>query len=170
MCRNALYMHDFYQGLRSKLAPGGIFVTQAGPGAVFNCTECFSVIHNTLRQSFGVVVSYTVDIPSFGQCGTCTCVHNFMRLYWREEGRGEEGRREEEKEKNRREERRRGENRRGGMVRPDSATALLLSAMDRLELGVHISLPRRRRAGTCDRSVGHWPHRVHAQQVAYAAE
>lgn len=62
----ALYTQEFYSFAITKLNPGGFLVTQSGPGAGFNCTECFSVIHQTLRKSFDYVLPYTADIPSFG--------------------------------------------------------------------------------------------------------
>jgi len=62
-----LYTNEFYTFLQTKLNDGGIFVTQSGPGAVYNAkAECFTVIHNTLRSAFDVVVPYAVDVPSFG--------------------------------------------------------------------------------------------------------
>uniref|UniRef100_A0A7S2SB40 thermospermine synthase n=1 Tax=Mucochytrium quahogii TaxID=96639 RepID=A0A7S2SB40_9STRA len=62
-----LYTSEFYNFLHSRLNPGGIFVTQSGPGAVYNAqNECFTVIHNTLQTAFDVVIPYSVDIPSFG--------------------------------------------------------------------------------------------------------
>ena len=62
-----LYTREFYEGLKHKLNPGGIFVTQSGPGAVYNAqSECFTVIHNTLAQAFQVVLPYAADVPSFG--------------------------------------------------------------------------------------------------------
>lgn len=62
----ALYTAEFYTFVVSKLNPGGILVTQSGPGSAYNATECFSVIHQTLRRSFDFVAPYTADIPSFG--------------------------------------------------------------------------------------------------------
>ena len=64
---NLLYTANFYKFLHSKLNPGGLFVTQSGPGSAFNADECFSVIHHTMEQCFDHVVSYTTDIPSFGK-------------------------------------------------------------------------------------------------------
>lgn len=61
-----LYTEEFYNFIHKCLQPGGCFVTQSGPGSVMNATECFSVIYQTLKQSFQQVVPYTSDIPSFG--------------------------------------------------------------------------------------------------------
>ena len=62
-----LYTSEFYKFLESRLNPGGIFVTQSGPGAVYNAKEeCFTVIHNTLQSALDVVIPYAVDVPSFG--------------------------------------------------------------------------------------------------------
>jgi predicted membrane-bound spermidine synthase len=66
ICSIALYTQDFYVFALTKLNPGGILVTQSGPGSVLNITECGACIHQTLRTAFKYVVPYTVDIPSFG--------------------------------------------------------------------------------------------------------
>ena len=62
----ALYTKEFYDYAITKLNPGGVLVTQSGPGSVLNSTECFAAIHKTLATSFKHVLPYTVDIPSFG--------------------------------------------------------------------------------------------------------
>lgn len=61
-----LYTQEFYRFAVSKLNPGGVLVTQSGPGSVLNATECFACIHQTLRSVFPCVLPYTSDIPSFG--------------------------------------------------------------------------------------------------------
>jgi spermidine synthase len=61
-----LYTEEFYRFALTKLNPGGIIVTQSGPGAIYNPKECFTAIHQTLKQAFSTVVPYTVNIPSFG--------------------------------------------------------------------------------------------------------
>lgn len=62
-----LYTKEFYTFLEQRLTNNGILVTQSGPGSVYNVkNECFTVIHNTLSNSFRTVTPYTVDIPSFG--------------------------------------------------------------------------------------------------------
>merc|ERR1712086_536722 len=62
----ALYEKEFYDFAITKLTPGGILVTQSGVGSILNTTECFTVIHQTLKRSFDNVVAYTADVPSFG--------------------------------------------------------------------------------------------------------
>mmetsp|Transcript_25027 Transcript_25027/g.39578 ORF Transcript_25027/g.39578 Transcript_25027/m.39578 type:complete len:355 (-) Transcript_25027:1269-2333(-) len=61
-----LYTEEFYEYAQTKLNPGGVLVTQSGPGSITCYHECFTAIHNTLRQKFAHVAPYTVDIPSFG--------------------------------------------------------------------------------------------------------
>ena len=64
-----LYTEEFYRFCveSGRLAPGGMLVTQSGPGAIFNVKEeCFTVIHRTLAQAFNCVLPYSVDVPSFG--------------------------------------------------------------------------------------------------------
>lgn len=61
-----LYTQEFYKFAISRLNPGGILVTQSGPGSVMNITECCSVINHTLASVFPHVVPYSADIPSFG--------------------------------------------------------------------------------------------------------
>lgn len=60
-----LYTTSFYNMCKSKLAPGGILVTQSGCAAVRDCHHVFTPIHNTLRQVFPQVWGYTVSVPSF---------------------------------------------------------------------------------------------------------
>ena len=63
----ALYCRDFYKFALSRLNPGGMFVTQSGPGSHFNVeSECCTTITRTLRSVFDHVYTYSVDIPSFG--------------------------------------------------------------------------------------------------------
>lgn len=62
-----LYTREFYKFATQRLNPGGILVTQSGPGSHFNVkSECFTTIHRTLRSVFDHVYAYSVDIPSFG--------------------------------------------------------------------------------------------------------
>ncbi|KAA0169344.1 hypothetical protein FNF28_02125 [Cafeteria roenbergensis] len=61
-----LYTQEFYKFAVTKLNPGGILVTQSGPGSVLNADECFACINQTLRTVFDFVVPYTSDVPSFG--------------------------------------------------------------------------------------------------------
>lgn len=66
-CRSiVLYTQEFYKFAVTKLNPGGILVTQSGPGSVLNADECFACINQTLRTVFDFVVPYTSDVPSFG--------------------------------------------------------------------------------------------------------
>ena len=53
-----LYTQEFYQLVKRKLNPGGVFVTQSGPGGLLNHTECFTAIHNTLESEFEHVIPY----------------------------------------------------------------------------------------------------------------
>jgi thermospermine synthase len=62
----SLSQEEFYKFAVTQLAPGGVLVTQSGPGALHTCDECFTTIHKTLRTAFSRVVPYTVSIPSFG--------------------------------------------------------------------------------------------------------
>ena len=50
----------------TKLNPGGIFVTQSGPGSVYNVNECCGSIYQTLSSVFSCTFTYSADIPSFG--------------------------------------------------------------------------------------------------------
>ena len=60
-----LYTHEFYDICRSKLRPGGVLVTQAGPAGLLNYTECFTAIARTLASVFPQVSSYTAYVPAF---------------------------------------------------------------------------------------------------------
>uniref|UniRef100_A0A7S2V6Z8 thermospermine synthase n=1 Tax=Fibrocapsa japonica TaxID=94617 RepID=A0A7S2V6Z8_9STRA len=61
-----LYTEEFYKYAMTRLTPGGVLVTQSGPGSNTTHGECFTAIHNTLKQAFPTVIPYTVSIPSFG--------------------------------------------------------------------------------------------------------
>ncbi|CAM9563460.1 unnamed protein product [Choristocarpus tenellus] len=61
-----LYTQEFYSFAMTKLAPGGVLVTQSGAAAVHMKDECFTVINNTLKSVFQHVVPSIADIPSFG--------------------------------------------------------------------------------------------------------
>ncbi|CAM9357383.1 unnamed protein product [Discosporangium mesarthrocarpum] len=61
-----LYTEEFYRFALTKLAPGGVLVTQSGAAAVHMKDECFTVIHNTLKSVFQHVVPSIADVPSFG--------------------------------------------------------------------------------------------------------
>lgn len=59
-----LYYQEFYQMVKSKLTPEGIFVTQSGAGNIN--TDCFTVINHTMASVFHTVVPYTAGVVSFG--------------------------------------------------------------------------------------------------------
>lgn len=62
----ALYFQSFYETIKKKLNSGGIFVTQSGGAGLMTYMECFTVIHNTMKQSFQNVSAYMAEVPSFG--------------------------------------------------------------------------------------------------------
>lgn len=59
-----LYTLEFYRGLKRRLAPGGIFTVQAGPGTPLQF-DLHPAIYNTLKRVFRFVGSYTAFIPSY---------------------------------------------------------------------------------------------------------
>ena len=61
-----LYTEEFYRLVRSRLAPGGLMVTQAGPAGPINVTETFTAIHHTMASVFDHVWGSRAEIPSFG--------------------------------------------------------------------------------------------------------
>jgi len=61
-----LFFQSFYKTVLTKLNPGGIFVTQSGGGGLLTYTQCFTVIHNTLRVSFPKALAYVAEVPSYG--------------------------------------------------------------------------------------------------------
>lgn len=75
-----LYTEEFYKFAVTKLNKDGYFVTQSGPGALYNWDECFSAIYSTLKTAFSTVLPYTIDIPSFG------CVWAFTMATNHEDG------------------------------------------------------------------------------------
>ena len=68
---NKLYTQEFYEMANTRLNPGGMIVTQSGVASILNHTECFTVIHQTMKSVFENVVIYTADTPSFGTGGLC---------------------------------------------------------------------------------------------------
>jgi spermidine synthase len=60
-----LYTREFYNIARSKLRPGGILVTQAGPAGPLNHTECFTAISRTLSEVFPQTYAYNIYVPAF---------------------------------------------------------------------------------------------------------
>lgn len=62
-----LYTSEFYRDIvRKKLNPGGIFVTQSGGADFMTYKQCFTTVHNTLKNTFDQALGYNVHIPSFG--------------------------------------------------------------------------------------------------------
>lgn len=62
-----LYTKSFYKMVLSKLNPGGLIVTQAGPAGFLTCNEVMAPVHRTFQEVFGKdrVHPYIVHIPSF---------------------------------------------------------------------------------------------------------
>jgi spermidine synthase len=60
-----LYTREFYQIAKSKLNPGGILVTQAGPAGFLNYTECLTAIARTISETFPETYPYATYIPAF---------------------------------------------------------------------------------------------------------
>ena len=60
-----LYTQEFYNIARSKLRPGGILVTQAGPAGLLSYTECFTALARTLSKVFPQAYPYTAYVPAF---------------------------------------------------------------------------------------------------------
>ena len=61
-----LYTKEFYQLVATRLAPGGLIVTQSGPCGPINVTEVFTAIHKTMGEELSNVSPYRVYVPSFG--------------------------------------------------------------------------------------------------------
>jgi thermospermine synthase len=57
-----LYTQEFYELAKLKLNPGGVLVTQSGPGGIIGHKECFTTIYNTLKQVFQHVLPYTTEV------------------------------------------------------------------------------------------------------------
>lgn len=60
-----LYTHEFYQTALARLNPGGVLVTQSGPGSPLNHTECFTAIVHTLSGLAAKVLPYSAYVASF---------------------------------------------------------------------------------------------------------
>ena len=60
-----LYTREFYELVKSKLAPNGIISVQSG-SASWTELENLSAVNYTLKSVFPIVRVYQVDIPSFG--------------------------------------------------------------------------------------------------------
>ena len=61
-----LYTKEFYRLVATRLAPGGVIVTQSGPCGPINVTEVFTAIHKTMDEELSNVAPYRVYVPSFG--------------------------------------------------------------------------------------------------------
>ena len=60
-----LFTEAFYRLALSRLSPGGILVTQAGPASQ-GMAGAFTAICNTLKAAAGCVYPYVAEVPSFG--------------------------------------------------------------------------------------------------------
>ncbi len=60
-----LYTREFYETALGRLNPGGVLVTQSGPGSPLNHTECFTAIVHTLSELAPKVLPYTAYVASF---------------------------------------------------------------------------------------------------------
>jgi len=60
-----LYTKEFYEMIKTKLHPGGIFNTQSGPCGVATYQMVFSPIYKTVSVVFPNVLPYGVFVPSF---------------------------------------------------------------------------------------------------------
>jgi len=60
-----LYTTEFYQTIKSKLNPGGVFVTQSGQAGMKRHHLVWSPVHNTLKQVFPAVRAYNQAVYSF---------------------------------------------------------------------------------------------------------
>ncbi|MCH7552735.1 MAG: spermidine synthase [Chloroflexi bacterium] len=61
----ALFTRAFYRMALSRLSPGGVLVTQAGP-ATFGMASVFTAIYSTIKREAGSVIPYFTEVPSFG--------------------------------------------------------------------------------------------------------
>jgi spermidine synthase len=59
-----LYTLEFYEILKTKLKPNGLFMLQAGSGNLLQI-DLHLKLYNTLKQHFPVVRSYAAYVPSF---------------------------------------------------------------------------------------------------------
>jgi len=60
-----LYTVEFYTMLASKLAPGGIFVTQSGPCGLYSISDVCIPVYNTLSKVFKNATMYHTHCPAF---------------------------------------------------------------------------------------------------------
>ena len=61
-----LYTVEFYELVRSRLAPGGLMTAQAGPAGQTNVQEVFTSIAQTMARVLDRVSGSRVLVPSFG--------------------------------------------------------------------------------------------------------
>ena len=60
-----LYTEEFYRIVKSRMAHGGVMVTQSGPAGLLSYRECFTTIHYTLSKTFKHTAPYQAHVPSF---------------------------------------------------------------------------------------------------------
>jgi len=60
-----LYTVEFYNMMKTKMAPGGIFVTQSGPCGYYSMDEVCVPVHNTLKKVFKHASVYHTHCPAF---------------------------------------------------------------------------------------------------------
>ena len=61
-----LFTAEFYNLARTRLAPGGLLVAQAGPTGPAFYEQCFSAVANTVDSAFPTMSAYEAFVPSFG--------------------------------------------------------------------------------------------------------
>ena len=61
-----LFTAEFYVLARTRLAPGGLLVAQAGPTGPAFYEQCFSAVANTVGAAFPTMSAYEAFVPSFG--------------------------------------------------------------------------------------------------------
>jgi len=72
-----LYAQGFYQRLLARLAPDGVFVTQAS--SPFFAPKAFACVAETLKSVGLNVYPYVVDVPSFGLWGFVMASYNTIQ-------------------------------------------------------------------------------------------
>ncbi|MCY7391054.1 MAG: spermidine synthase [Leptolyngbyaceae cyanobacterium CAN_BIN12] len=72
-----LYAQGFYQRLMSRLAPNGVFITQAS--SPFFAPKAFACVAETLKSVGLNVYPYVVDVPSFGLWGFVMASHSTIQ-------------------------------------------------------------------------------------------
>ena len=60
-----LYTDEWYAAVKPKLAPGGVLVTQSGPGGIATMKDVMTPVHKTLEKVFGESETYISYIASF---------------------------------------------------------------------------------------------------------